>query len=72
MMVVVSITKRPPTLRIYYILRVFFIQSKQKEETLITIKTSSAALPSIAPSCGVLLHTPQSSLLGALHLISCW
>jgi hypothetical protein len=33
--------------------------------TLITIKASSAALPSLAPPCGVLLHTPQSSLLGA-------
>ena len=31
-----------------------------------------AALPSIAPPCGVLPHTPQSSLLGALHLIPCW
>jgi hypothetical protein len=38
----------------------------------ITIKASSAALPSLAPSCGVLLHTPQSSLLGALHLTACW
>jgi len=39
---------------------------------LITIKTSSAALSSLAPPCGVLLHTPQSSLLGALHLTPCW
>jgi hypothetical protein len=34
-------------------------------EVLTTIKASSAALPSIAPPCGVLIHTPQSSLLGA-------
>jgi hypothetical protein len=53
--------------------------------TLITIEASSAirqahgpeqrrraALPSLAPPCGVLLHTPQSSLLGALHLTPCW
>jgi hypothetical protein len=34
-------------------------------DLLFTIKASSAALPSIASPCGVLLHTPQSSLLGA-------
>jgi hypothetical protein len=35
-------------------------------------KALIAALPSIAPPCGVLPHTPQSSLLGALHLIPSW
>jgi len=35
---------------------------------LIPSKASSASLPSIAHSCGVLLTTPQLSLLGALHL----
>jgi hypothetical protein len=55
--------------------------SKEGKTTLITIKPSSAvrqahgpeqsrraALSSIAPPCGVLPHTPQSSLLDALHL----
>jgi len=49
-----------------------YIPVKRKAVPWSTSKTSSAALPSIAPPCGVLLHTPQSSLLGALHLISCW
>jgi len=40
--------------------------------SLITTKASSAALPSVAPPCGVLAHTPQASLLGALHLTPCW
>jgi hypothetical protein len=26
----------------------------------------------LAPPCGVSLHTPQSSLLGALHLMPSW
>jgi hypothetical protein len=43
-----------------------------KHATLITIKASSAALPSFAPRCGVWFNTPHSSLLGALHLKPSW
>jgi hypothetical protein len=39
---------------------------------LAAIEVSSAALPSIAPPCDVLIHTPQSSLLVALHLTPQW
>jgi hypothetical protein len=39
---------------------------------LTTIKTSPAALPSFVPHCGVFPYTPQSSLLGALHLMPRW
>jgi hypothetical protein len=43
-----------------------------RNKSLITTKASSAALPSLASPCDVLSRTPQSSLLGALHLTPCW
>ena len=46
----------------------FIIPKQDLTRALITSKASSAALPSISPPCGVLFHTVQSSLLGALHL----